>query len=147
MFGRKLGPSLLLAVALTATAAFAGEGDLFIYDEAVTKQVDVESFVKTGKVAPLNGSGEFCESGGGPAPESYPRIHIWEPGYEQLGASESDADGIWFITAGRYWKKNRMALVLWKVRVPDASSRKTSEYGEDMTLSLWVDWNQNETWD
>ena len=56
-------------------------------------------------------------------------------------------DGIWFINLGRHWVKNRLALVLWKVRVPNANERLASEFDEDLTLSMWVDWDQDEMWD
>ena len=146
MFGRVSVLAILLA-ALVSAAAVAGEGDVFIYDAAVSEAIDVDQFTKTGQVTVLEGPSDFCETEGGPAPPPYPQIHVWEPGYEQLGASSADTDGIWFVTPGKHWKKHRLVLVLWKIRIPKAGYRLASEFERDLTLSLWVDWDQNESWD
>ncbi len=139
--------SIVVAIVMYAAAAHGGEGDVYIVDDAVTSQIDVGAFEKTGKVTMLEGPSEFCETERGPAPPPYPQIQVREPGYEQLGVSGGETDGVWFINGGRHWTKNRSVLVLWKIRVPDADRRAVQEYGRDMTLSLWVDWDESESWE
>jgi len=137
--------AFLLAVVVSAAPAYGG--DVYMYDESVAGEVDIGRFTQKGEVAFLTGISKFCDTGRGPAPEPYPQVHMWEPGYEQLGSSNVQMDGIWFINLGRHWVKNRLALVLWKIRVPDANARMASEFEEDLTLSMWVDWDQDEMWD
>jgi hypothetical protein len=147
MIKRMLILASLLALGLSATASAGGTGNVYIYDDAITADVDVGRFVDTGEVKYLTGIGNFCNNDEGPAPEPYPQIHVWESGYERLGYSNVEMDGIWFINLGRHWVKNQLALVLWKIRVPHANLRNASEFDEDLTLSMWVDWDQDEMWD
>jgi hypothetical protein len=137
--------AILLAVVVSAVPAFGG--DVYMYDADVADEVDIGRFTDKGEVAFLTGTGKFCETDKGPAPEPYPHIHMWAPGYEVLGASNAQIDGILFINLGNHWVKNRLALVLWKITIPNANARMASEFGEDMTLTMWVDWDQNEMWD
>jgi hypothetical protein len=81
----------------------------------------------------------------GPAPAPYPTPFVWEKGIEQLGAASASIDGIWFVN-GNLWNPHKLALVMWKIRIPDAKKRFATEFGEDLTLSLWVDWNQDRAW-
>jgi hypothetical protein len=147
MFRRMSVAAFLLAAVFSAAPAFGGDGDVYLYDQAVANEIDVGRFTQTGEVAFLTGISKFCDTEHGPAPDPYPHIHCWEPGMEQLGASNVEMDGIWFINLGGHWVKNRLALVLWKVRIPNANLRTASEFENDVTLSMWVDWDQNEMWD
>jgi hypothetical protein len=135
-----------LLVAVVSTAPSFG-GNVYLYDESVAGAVDLGHFTSTGEVAFLRGISNFGEVNKGPAPAPYPQVAVWEPDYEFLGASSIETDGMWFINLGKYWVKNKMALVLWKIRVPNANARMLSEFEEDFTLSLWVDWDENEMWE
>ena len=137
--------AFLLVVVVSAAPSYGG--DVYIYDEAIAGAVDVGHFTDTGEVAFLRGISNFGDIDKGPAPAPYPTVTVWEPDYEILGASSTEMDGMWFINLGRHWVKNKLALVLWKIRVPNANARMLSEFEEDFTLSLWVDWNEDEMWD
>jgi hypothetical protein len=52
---------------------------------------------------------------------------------------------MWFIN-GNLWQPHKIALVLWKIRIPNASVRLASEFERDLTLSLWVDSNEDNAW-
>jgi hypothetical protein len=147
MIRRMSVAAFLLAVVFSAVPAFAGDDYVYMYDDAIAGEVDLSRFTQKGEVAFLQGISQFCDTDKGPAPEPYPHIHVWEPGIEQLGSSNVEMDGMWFINLGRHWVKNKLALVLWKIRIPNANQRMVSEFAEDMTLSMWVDWDQNESWD
>lgn len=147
MIRRMLALTSLLLLILSTTALAGGTGNVYLYDDAVTADVDVGKFVDDGEVKFLEGIGRFCHRDEGPAPDPYPHVHMWEPGFEQLGSSNVEMDGIWFINLGSHWVKNRLGLVLWKIRIPNADQRQASEFAEDLTLSMWVDWDQDEMWD
>jgi hypothetical protein len=70
---------------------------------------------------------------------------VWEPRFESLGPSW-DHDGIRFINQGQHWVKNKLALVLWVIQVPHATERMASEFQEDLTLAMWIDWDGDEQW-
>lgn len=135
----------LLFVVLFAVPALAGE--VFLYDQSVAGDVDIGQYTTTGEVAFLKGIAKISDADKGPAPDPYPHVHMWEPGYEMMGNAVPQVDGIWFINLANHWVKNQKALVLWRIKVPDANARMVSEMAEDLTLSLWVDWDQNEMWD
>jgi hypothetical protein len=137
--------TFLLLVVVSAAPSYGV--DAYLYDEIVVGEVDVGRFTTTGEVAFLRGVAKFSETDLGPAPAPYPQIQLWEPDYENTGASNAQVDGIWFINLGQHWVKNRLALVLWKIVIPNANSRMTSEFAEDLTISLWVDWDQGDMWD
>ena len=147
MIKRMSVAAFLLAVVLFASPAFAGDGDVFLYNDAVARDIDVGKFVTTGEIEYLEGVGKFCDITDVPLPDGYPRINIWEPGFEQLGLTNIRMDGIWFVNLGGHWVKNRLALVLWKIRIPDANQRTASEFEQDLSLSMWIDWDQDESWD
>lgn len=136
--------TFLLLIVLSAIPAYGG--DVYLYDNKVADEVDIGRYTTKGEVAFLTGTAKFCEADKGPAPAPYPHIHRWEPDYEQLGASLVETDGILFINLAKYLVKNRKALVLWKIVIPNANARMVSEFGEDLTLSMWVDWDQDEMW-
>jgi hypothetical protein len=99
----------------------------------------------TGDVDFSTGLGSIKMVDFGPAPPPYPHIHVWEQHHESLGPSW-DHDGIRFVNVGNHWVKGQLALVLWIIQLPDATQRDASEYQEDVTLSMWVDWDQDEAW-
>jgi len=135
----------LLFVVLCAVPAIGGE--VYMYDQSVADDIDVGRFTSKGEVAFLKGVAKFSDADKGPAPDPYPHVHMWEQGYEMTGYSGAAVDGIWFINLGKHWVKNQKALVLWRIKVPNANDRMASEMAEDHTLSLWVDWDQNQMWD
>jgi hypothetical protein len=137
--------AFLLLVVLFAAPAFAGE--VYLYDQSVADQIDLDRYTTTGEVAFKKGIAKISDADKGPAPDPYPHVHTWEPGYEMMGYAVPQVDGIWFINLGNHWVKNQKALVLWRIKVPDANARMVSEMAKDLTLSLWVDWDQNEMWD
>jgi len=147
MFRRMSVAAFLLAAVFSASPVLAGDGDVHLFDEAIADEVDVGRFTQKGEVAFLRGISKFCETGLGPAPDPYPQVHVWEHDYEHLGASSAEVDGIWFINLGNHWVKNKFALVLCKIVVPNANQRMASEFEEDLTFSMWVDWDQSEMWD
>jgi hypothetical protein len=137
--------AFLLLVVFGASPALAGE--VFLYDQSVADYVDLDEYTTTGEVAFKKGIAKISDADKGPAPDPYPHVHMWEPGYEMMGYNVPQVDGIWFINLGNHWVKNQKALVLWRIKVPDANARMVSEMAEDLTLSLWVDWDQNQMWD
>ncbi len=60
---------------------------------------------------------------------------MWEKDIEQLGRNSFQVNGIRFINHGTHWVKNKKALVLWEIQIPNASSRLASEFAQDLTLS------------
>jgi hypothetical protein len=84
----------------------------------------------------------------GEAPSPYPPVYTWEHGYmEQLGKSGEKGvqmDGIHF--SGQHWMPGNRGIVLWKIIVEDAASRRPFEFEDDLVVSLWVDWNKNGSW-
>jgi len=145
MFRRMSVLTFLLFAVVYASPTYGG--DVYLYDNAVVPEVDIGRYLASGEAFFGNGFGAECKYTKGPAPEPYPQILIWENTFEQLGASNVQIDGIRFINIGQHWMKHKLALVLWKIRVPNASLRLPSEFAEDLTLTFWVDWDQSESWD
>jgi hypothetical protein len=117
-----------------------------LYQKDIPSEVDVQMYLDNGDVRLLGGL--ECippKVTPGPAPEPYPAIHVWEMGIEQLGPSSVSCDGIWFVN-GNIWNPGKYALVLWKIRIPNPSERFASEFERDLTMSMWVDWNQDLMW-
>jgi hypothetical protein len=118
-----------------------------LYSSNLPPEVNLQAYVDAGEIK-LTGGLE-CKPPAvvpTPAPPPYPQPVVWEKGIEQLGPSAAKCDGIWFIT-GNNWQPRRLALVLWKIRIPEATKRLGSEFGRDLTLSLWIDSNENKMWD
>jgi hypothetical protein len=134
-----------LLFAVVPVLCLAGEGDIYLYDEAIASEVDIDAYLLTGDVSPNAGNGNVQKVDPGPAPPPYPHIHVWEQHFESMGPSW-DHDGIRFINAGQNWVKNKLALVLWTIQLPGANERMATEFVEDLTLSMWVDWNGDEAW-
>jgi hypothetical protein len=117
-----------------------------LYDEELAKDIDIDAFMETGEVRLQGGLQCFPPMVmPGPAPDPYPHVHVLEKGIEQLGRTSENCDGIWFIN-GNLWLPRKYALVLWKIRIPEPSSRFEYEFTKDLTVSLWVDFNQDKNW-
>jgi hypothetical protein len=138
--------SAFLLILVFSAGAAAAEQNLYLYSEEVADLIDVEEYIVSGVIDLDMGTGSMQRVGLGPAPDPYPQIMMWEPGIEQLGAELGETDGIRFINHGTHWVKNRQALVLWRIDIPNASSRLPEEFAEDLTVCLWVDWNQDQMW-
>ncbi len=114
---------------------------------SVATEIDVARWVETGELAFTAGPVDNTKKATpGPAPAPYPAAVVWEPGIEQLGASASICDGICFVN-GPLLVAGKKALVLWTIRIPNPSRRIVSEFSRDLTLQLWVDWNENKAWE
>jgi len=112
----------------------------------VPSDYNVKSWLETGTFGltfPVNND---LKATPGPAPAPYPTAKVWDPGIEQLGGSAVTCDGLAFVN-GPNWVPGKQALVLWTIRIPRASARMASEFDRDLTLQLWVDWNQSKTWE
>ena len=119
---------------------------IYLYSGDLPADVDLNAYSETGEVVLLGGQEVLPPKiTPGPAPEPYPHVHVWDMGIEQLGESMTECDGIWFTNAN-LWHPKKWALVRWKIRVPDCHERDGSEFAQDLTVSLWVDWNQDRTW-
>jgi hypothetical protein len=139
-------PALLL-VLITSTATVGAAKDIYLYSADVARIIDVKEYALSGEIVFAQGySGSEQSVLPGPAPQPYPPIHVWEQGIERLGGSRAEMDGLTFLNHGTHWVKNRQALVEWRIDIPGAPARLTSEFAEDLTVSLWVDWNQDEMW-
>ena len=117
-----------------------------LYNENLPADVDLNAYLETGEIVLLGGQEILPPKiTPGPAPDPYPHIHVWDMGIEQLGESMDACDGIWFINAN-LWHPLKWALVRWNIRIPECNERDASEFAQDLTVSLWVDWNQDRTW-
>ena len=136
---------LALALPLSFTVAHATK-NIYLYDPSVVGEVDLNAYLLNGTVRkPTGGSfAQYVQKG--PAPAPYPTIDISAQSFEFLGVSNVQIDGVVFVNHGNYYLPNKKALVLWTVRIPNASQRTASEFVQDLTLSLWVDWNQDNQW-
>jgi hypothetical protein len=134
-----------LLFAFSPVLVLAGPSDVYLYDDAIADEVDIEGYLLTGDVSFKTGYSNFSKVDPGPAPSPYPQIHAWEPHFETLGPTWGH-DGIRFINHGQHWVKNKLALVLWVIDLPGADARMASEFDEDVTLAMWVDWDGDEMW-
>ncbi|UCF05011.1 MAG: hypothetical protein JSV33_13980 [bacterium] len=149
--------TVLLCLTLTVSSGFAQDFKVIdpneqpgrilrLYQDGMPSDVDLEAYLQTGEVKLK--SGLSCippKVTPGPAPDPYPHVHMWEQGIEQLGPTSVECDGIWFIN-GNIWHPKKWALVMWRVKIPDPKERLATEFENDITLSLWVDWNQDKMW-
>jgi hypothetical protein len=134
---------LLLPVFSQASAS----ENVYLYDPEVASMVDLKLFLSDGTVEPLTEEPLIRQTvEKGPAPAPFPSINIAERSFEQIGASNAQIDGIVFMNHNQHYVANRRALVLWIIKIPSAAARAASEFGEDLTLSLFVDWNQDKMW-
>lgn len=117
-----------------------------LYSENLPANIDLNAYLETGEVVLLGGKEILPPKiTPGPAPAPYPHVHVWETEVEQLGESRTACDGIWFTNANQ-WLPNKWAIVQWLIRIPNCDERDASEFAQDLTVSLWVDWNQDRTW-
>jgi len=138
--------STFLLILIFSAGAAVAEQNIYLYSEEVADLIDVEEYIVSGQIDLDMGTGSMQRVGLGPAPAPYPQIILWEPGIERLGAELDETDGIRFVNHGTHWVKNRQALVLWRIDIPDASMRLPAEFAEDLAVCLWVDWNQDQMW-
>ncbi|MDI6807637.1 MAG: GEVED domain-containing protein [Candidatus Eisenbacteria bacterium] len=137
--------AFLLCLILCVSTLYAGQ-KIRLYQDGVQTEIDLAKYLATGELASKGvGFGGSQKVEPGPAPAPYPTVYIWEKAIEQLGPTSVRCDGIRFIN-GNLWVPQKKALVLWTVRVPLASSRLADEFNQVITLSLWVDWNQDRKW-
>jgi hypothetical protein len=134
---------LLLAAPLASVHAVT---NIYLYDESVAADVDLNAYLANGTVQQPGGKGFFKYVDKGPAPAEYPTIAISEQTFEQLGMSNAEIDGVWFLNHGNFYVPNKKALILWVVRIPNAALRMPAELQQDLTISMWVDWNQDKAW-
>ena len=148
MKGNRWGLPLLLSLAVLVTLHSSPRADtkVFLYDSQVTSMIDMDAYLADGTVQQADGQGFPKYVDRGPAPPEYPTIAVSAPGFEWLGPSATRIDGVIFINHGQYFKPHKGALVLWTVRIPNASARNAAEFGQDLTLSMWIDWNQDNQW-
>ncbi len=148
MTGNRWGFSLLIFLLLLAMPLASAHAvtNIFLYDESVAADVDLNAYLADGTVQQPNGKGFFKYVDKTPAPAEYSTIAISEQSFEQLGASNAEIDGVWFINHGNFYVPNKKALILWVVRIPNASLRMPAEFQQDLTVSMWVDWNQDDKW-
>lgn len=117
-----------------------------LYSENLPSDIDLNAYLERGEVVFLGGEEILPPKiTPGPAPPPYPHVHVWDKGVEQLGESMNACDGIWFTNAN-LWHPKKWAIVRWLIRVPNCHERDGSEFAQDLTVSLWVDWNQDRTW-
>jgi hypothetical protein len=121
--------------------------NVYLYDPSVASLVDLTLYLSDGTVEPLDEEPLLIQDlQEGPAPPPFPAINIAERSFEQIGASNALIDGVVFLNHNKHYVANRRALVLWVIQIPNASARLASEFDQDLTLSLFVDWNQDESW-
>jgi hypothetical protein len=117
-----------------------------LYSSNLPSEFNLTSWLETGDfglAAPVNNEKKATP---GPAPAPYPTALIWDKGIEQLGVSSAVCDGICFVN-GPNWVPTKVALILWTIRIPNPAVRLTSEFERDLTVQLWVDWNENKAWE
>lgn len=134
-----------LALAMSFSVAHAVK-HIYLYDPSVVGDIDLAAYLADGTVKKAGGGSYAPYVQKGPAPSPYPTIDVSENSFEHLGASNVQIDGVVFENHGNYYVPNKEAIVLWTVRIPNASQRTQGEFQNDLTLSLWIDWNQDSTW-
>jgi hypothetical protein len=135
--------ALVLSVPLSVAQAAK---HIYLYDPAVVDDIDLNAYLLDGTVKKAGGGNFAPYVQKGPAPAPYPTIDVSENSFEHLGASNVQIDGVVFENHGNYYVPNKEAIVLWTVRIPNASQRTAAEFQNDLTLSLWIDWNADTSW-
>jgi hypothetical protein len=148
MMGFRWRTSLLvLALVLIAPLSVSHAAKhVYLYDPAVADDIDLNAYLADGTVRKAGGGSFAPYVQKGPAPAPYPTIDISEKSFEHLGTTNVQIDGVVFENHGNYYVPNKEAIVLWTIRVPSASQRSAAEFQNDLTLSLWIDWNQDNNW-
>lgn len=139
---------LILASTLCAQDEISVKTDTVIrlYSPNLPADVNAAVWAQTGELGVLAPIDNTNKATPGPAPTPYPVPMVWEQGIEQLGLSSDACDGICFVN-GPLLVPGKWMLVLWTVRIPTSAQRLTSEFARDLTLQLWVDWNENKAWE
>ena len=138
---------LIFALALSMSFSLAHAGkNIYLYDPSVVGEIDLNAYLLNGTVKKPTGGSFAHYVQKGPAPSTYPAIDVSAQSFEHLGTSNAQIDGVIFVNHGNYYVPNKKALVQWTVRIPNASQRAPGEFSNDVTLSLWVDWNQDSMW-
>ncbi len=152
---RSAFPLLLLCLALCISSVSAqdmvpqkdGGKVIRIVQEGVPPEFDADLWLAGGEFQLSDGLGfNPPRVIPGPAPEPYPVVHVWEKRIEQLGASDTECDGIYFQN-GKIWVPNKKIFVVWRIRIPNPALRDPSEFEEDLNVALWVDWNLSGDWE
>jgi hypothetical protein len=138
--------AFLLCLILTASVVYAEDLEIYLYDEGVQSIVNIQKYLSTGEIVMKNIDSKRQRVTPGPAPAPYPHIHVWDKDIEQLGGALASIHGIHFHNTGTFWVKKKWALIVWKIVVPQPSMRFANEFEQDISLSMWVDWNQDEMW-
>jgi len=147
MTGKPWRAFVLVSLLLSPLFSDAQAADVYLYDPEVASMVDLKLFLSDGTVQPLTAEPLIKQNvEKGPAPAPFPSITIAAKSFEQIGASNAQIDGIVFMNHNQHYVANRNALVLWIVKIPSASARAASEFDQDLTLSLFVDWNLDKMW-
>ena len=141
-----IGSVFLLCLILSTAIVYGADMNIFLYDEDVAASVQINKYISTGEVTMIAGKSYGQKVRPGPAPAPYPQVNLWKKGIERLGSSQATIDGIRFHNTGTFWVAKKWALIVWKIQIPQASLRNASEFEEDLTMSMWVDWNQDNTW-
>lgn len=134
-----------LALSMSVPVAYAGR-NIYLYDPSVVGDIDLNAYLLDGTVKKPGGGAFQSYVQKGPAPSPYPTIDVSENSFEHLGTSNVQIDGVVFENHGNYYVPNKEAIVLWTIRIPNASQRAHGEFENDLTLSLWIDWNQDNVW-
>jgi hypothetical protein len=134
-----------VALAMSVSAAHAAKR-IYLYDPAVVDDIDLNAYLLDGTVKKAGGGSFAPYVQKGPAPSGYPAIDVSANSFEHLGTSNVQIDGVVFENHGNYYVPNKEAIVLWTIRIPNASQRSASEFQKDLTLSLWIDWNADSNW-
>ena len=135
----------LLILVMSASVLYADQ-EIYLYSGDITGEIDIDRFVSSGEIMFLTGTANKQYIVPGPAPEPYPELHVWETGIEQIGPSGMEIDGMVFINHGTHWVAGRRALVEWKIDIPQAAARLANEFEQNLTITLWVDWNRDQQW-
>jgi hypothetical protein len=136
----------VLALSMSISVSHAAK-NIYLYEPSVSDEVDINAYKSNGTCRRPHNGGMFQYTvAKGPAPAPYPTIDVSEKSFEHLGLSNAQIDGVYFLNHGDYYTADKKALVLYVVRIPAASQRAKAEFGNQLTLSLWVDWNQDNTW-
>ena len=143
----KLLPVFLLVLVFCASVVQGEEEDvleIYLFSPEVASEINVATYLASGNVVMPDGSDfvtEDCQRG--PAPAPYPEIHVWEPGMERLGKYLTVIDGLKFH---KRWEPGKKSVIKWKIEIHDSDMRFPTEFTENLTVSLWVDWNLDEAW-
>ena len=123
--------TILLCLVLVASAAYAQEikprvkteNVIRLYQEELLSEVDIDAYLQSGEIKLLGGL-ELVPPKAipGPAPDSYPHVHMWEAGIEQLADRRAGARRLVLLCglhAGQLVDARRRSLEWLSQRVAD----------------------------